>query len=57
MQAVGTKRVRMKVCIVGAAIGGLVGVVCEIGAHVGIATPSSDARFGLVRLLAQTKGL
>jgi 2-dehydropantoate 2-reductase len=38
-------------------IDALVGVVREIGAHVGIATPSVDALFGLVRLLAQTKGL
>lgn len=38
-------------------IDALVGVVREIGAHVGIATPSIDALFGLVRLLAQTKGL
>ena len=31
--------------------------VREIGGHVGIATPNVDALFGLVRLMAATRGL
>lgn len=38
-------------------IDALVGAVHEIGAHLGIPTPNIDALFGLVRLLARTKGL
>jgi 2-dehydropantoate 2-reductase len=38
-------------------IDALVGAVREIGAHVGIATPNIDALYGLVRLLARTRGL
>jgi 2-dehydropantoate 2-reductase len=35
----------------------LVAAVCEIGANVGVATPYTDALFGLTRLMAQTRGL
>ncbi len=35
----------------------LVGVVQEIGQHLGIATPNTDALFGLVRLMGQSRGL
>lgn len=38
-------------------IDALVGVVREIGQHVGIATPNIDALFGLVRLMSQGRGL
>jgi 2-dehydropantoate 2-reductase len=38
-------------------IDALLGAVREIGGHVGIATPNVDALFGLVRLMAATRGL
>ncbi len=38
-------------------IDALLGAVREIGAHIGIATPNVDALFGLVRLMAATRGL
>ena len=38
-------------------IDALVGAVREIGAHLGLATPNSDALFGLVRLMASERGL
>jgi 2-dehydropantoate 2-reductase len=38
-------------------IDALLGAVREIGSHVGIATPNVDALFGLVRLMAATRGL
>ena len=38
-------------------IDALVGVVSEIGHHVGIATPNIDALLGLVRLMAKGRGL
>jgi 2-dehydropantoate 2-reductase len=38
-------------------IDALVGVVHEIGRHLGLATPNIDALFGLVRLMAQGRGL
>lgn len=36
---------------------GIAGAVREIAAHVGVATPNLDALFGLVRLMAQGRGL
>ena len=38
-------------------IDALVGAVHEIGRHLGLATPNVDALFGLVRLMAQQRGL
>ncbi|MBC7941867.1 MAG: 2-dehydropantoate 2-reductase, partial [Chitinophagaceae bacterium] len=38
-------------------IDALVGVVREIGGHLGMATPNIDALFGLVRLMARERGL
>ena len=38
-------------------IDALVGAVREIGSKLGLATPNIDTLFGLVRLLAQTRGL
>lgn len=38
-------------------IDALVGAVKEIGHHLGLATPNIDALFGLIRLLARTRGL
>lgn len=38
-------------------IDALVGVVREIGLHLGLATPNIDALYGLVRLLAQSRHL
>ena len=38
-------------------IDALLGAVREIGGHGGIATPNVDALFGLVRLMAATRGL
>jgi 2-dehydropantoate 2-reductase len=38
-------------------IDALVGAVQEIGRHLGLATPNIDALFGLVRLMAQGRGL
>lgn len=38
-------------------IDALVGAVREIGVRLGVATPNIDTLFGLVRLLAQTRGL
>jgi 2-dehydropantoate 2-reductase len=38
-------------------IDAIVGVVSEIGAKVGVATPNIDALLGLVRLFARTRGL
>jgi 2-dehydropantoate 2-reductase len=38
-------------------IDGLVGAVREIGQHLGLATPNIDALLGLVRLMAQGRGL
>jgi 2-dehydropantoate 2-reductase len=38
-------------------IDALVGAVREIGQHLGLATPNVDALFGLVRLMAQVRGL
>ena len=35
----------------------LLGVVREIGHHLGLATPNIDAQFGLTRLMAQQRGL
>ncbi|HEY1093005.1 MAG TPA: 2-dehydropantoate 2-reductase, partial [Burkholderiaceae bacterium] len=35
----------------------LVGAVQEIGHHVGVSTPNTDALLGLTRLMAQTRGL
>ncbi len=35
----------------------LVGSVREIGQHIGVATPFTDAMLGLTRLMAQTRGL
>ena len=35
----------------------LLGVVCEIGRHVGVPTPHLDSLLGLTRLMARTRGL
>ena len=34
-----------------------VGSVREVGVHLGLATPFTDALLGLTRLMAQTRGL
>ena len=36
---------------------GIAGAVREIGGHLGLATPNVDALYGLVRLMAATRGL
>jgi 2-dehydropantoate 2-reductase len=38
-------------------IDALVGAVREIGQHLGLATPNIDTLLGLVRLMAQVRGL
>jgi len=35
----------------------MLGAVREIGGHLGMATPNVDALYGLVRLMAATRGL